>query len=621
MANFSTFNVLDFGAIANDSSDDTQAIQKALDAAKKAGGGRVYLPAGKYYLSGTGDASDGAIRVHSNTELFGDGMGKTELKLVDGYRHKITGMVRTPVNQITENVVIRDLTLNGNNTGEVDGIMTGVLPGSAAFDRNILIERVEIHSVTRIAFNPHEQTRNLTIRDSVAHHNGWDGFIADFVSDAVYENNLAYANGRHGFNIVTHSQDVILRNNISHSNQEAGIVVQRGNGSPDSPDVGDYETSANERILVENNSVYKNGEQGVLLKMTRDSQVIGNQIYENGGEGIQLEGAFANLISNNTITDHPEGGILTKSYSGSITGPRASHHNRYFNNVVSGSDEAIAEKGSTTQANLYIGNQVDGNFQPSDRIGLNPQSKWQTGGETPSFTKLADSRTVLPEAIAIYSQSSPDGKPQGDSDPLDLNPANGDILFVAGSAQLAGGDIRLRDTLEQQGYTVTVRADDQLSPGDWADRDLVMISKSVSSAVMGNSLAELTQAAVPVMTWKPTLYDDLGMAQAMGYADNQTKIRVVGGDRLMPRQAPGTVEVYEQPRKVVWGQPGAEAITLATVDGDPKRAAIFAYDTGSQLTHGAIAPEKRVGFFLDYTSHVNEQALDLFEATVDWATA
>ncbi|HVN58273.1 MAG TPA: glycosyl hydrolase family 28-related protein [Bacteroidales bacterium] len=46
------FNVRDFGAAGDKVQNDQAAIQKAIDACEKAGGGMVYLPAGKY-LSGT----------------------------------------------------------------------------------------------------------------------------------------------------------------------------------------------------------------------------------------------------------------------------------------------------------------------------------------------------------------------------------------------------------------------------------------------------------------------------------------------------------------------------------------------------------------------------------------
>ena len=41
------------GAVADEKTDNTAAVQKALDAAGKAGGGIVELPAGRYRINGT----------------------------------------------------------------------------------------------------------------------------------------------------------------------------------------------------------------------------------------------------------------------------------------------------------------------------------------------------------------------------------------------------------------------------------------------------------------------------------------------------------------------------------------------------------------------------------------
>src|SRR2546426_5017891 len=47
------FNVRVFGAMGNGTADDTAAIQKAIDAARDAGGGLVFIPAGTYRVTST----------------------------------------------------------------------------------------------------------------------------------------------------------------------------------------------------------------------------------------------------------------------------------------------------------------------------------------------------------------------------------------------------------------------------------------------------------------------------------------------------------------------------------------------------------------------------------------
>jgi hypothetical protein len=110
------------GINGSDSSfDNRTAINNAINAANAAGGGTVYLPAGTYYVTGTGTASDGCISLKSNVTLKGDGMGVTTIKVVDGNTQAITGVVRTPSGEKTSNVTIMDLTIDGNDTNKSGG--------------------------------------------------------------------------------------------------------------------------------------------------------------------------------------------------------------------------------------------------------------------------------------------------------------------------------------------------------------------------------------------------------------------------------------------------------------------------------------------------------------------
>ncbi len=56
------YNIIDFGAVPDDGTLQTEAIQKALDACFLAGGGTVTVPAGVYV---TGD-----LRLRSHTVLL-----------------------------------------------------------------------------------------------------------------------------------------------------------------------------------------------------------------------------------------------------------------------------------------------------------------------------------------------------------------------------------------------------------------------------------------------------------------------------------------------------------------------------------------------------------------------
>ncbi len=351
------YNVKDFGAAGNGSTDDKLAIQQAIDAAHEAGGGTVYIPEGTYIVSGNHKASYGAILLRDNVTLEGAGMGKTIIKLADGWDHKVTGIIRTKSAEINENITVRDLTIDGNmqNTkGEVDGFFTGVTPGVAKADQNILVERVEIHSVSRYGFDPHEQTVGLTIRDSVAHHNGYDGFTIDFQSFGSLINNISYANGRHGFNVVTGSHDMTLLNNVAYDNGAEGLVIQRGSDDRD----------LTNNIYVEGGSFYNNGRNGVLVKISTDVTVKHVDVYGNGRYGIELDGASRTLISDNEVYNNSQSG-----------------NGKYHEIKISGYDDKNGASGKYFAAtdNIITGNLIYADGDIRSAYGIKEENSSSTG--------------------------------------------------------------------------------------------------------------------------------------------------------------------------------------------------------------------------------------------------
>lgn len=296
------FNVRDFGALGDGINNDRSALQSALDAAFQAGGGTVFIPKGVYAIAPeiATKATYAGLQVRDNVHILGDGMGETIIKVMDGYTGGMTGIVRTPYGGNTENVSIRDLTIDGNRhatTGKIDGFFTGFIPGNPnGFDKNITVDRVEIKDCSGYGFDPHETTFDLVIRNSVSHGNGLDGFVADFLVNSIFENNVAFNNGRHGFNIVTSTNDFILRGNVAYGNGSTGATIQRGSGDIPWPT----------NVLIEGNRFYNNAREGVVIKMSTHVTLHDNDIFGNGSNGVRIQGGSHNLIEQNRIFNNSQ---------------------------------------------------------------------------------------------------------------------------------------------------------------------------------------------------------------------------------------------------------------------------------------------------------------------------
>ncbi|WP_335944278.1 putative Ig domain-containing protein [Pseudomonas sp. G166] len=356
------FNVQDFGAKGDGITDDTAAIQSAIDAAAAAGGGQVYMPTGTYIVSAGEEPSDGCLMLKSNVYLYGDGMGETTVKVADGSDTKITGVIRSAYGEETHDFGVSNLTIDGNRdntTGKIDGWFNGYIPGEEGYDSNVTLDSVEIKDCSGYGFDPHEQTVNMVIKNSVSHGNGLDGFVADFLSDSTFENNVAYDNDRHGFNIVTSTHDFTMTNNVAYDNGGNGIVVQRGSEDIPSPS----------NVTITGGEVYGNGAEGVLIKLSSEITVSDVDIHDNSSAGIRIYGSNHVEILDNTLNNNSLGGavpeIIIQSYDDTL-----GVSGKYFNgsdntiqgNIISGSDLStygVAERNEDgTDRNAIIGNTI-----------------------------------------------------------------------------------------------------------------------------------------------------------------------------------------------------------------------------------------------------------------------
>lgn len=291
---------------------DTAAIRAAIEAAHKAylqnptEQVKVQLAAGTYVVTGDpNNPSVGPVELLSGVALVGAGMGQTTIKLADNFNARINGIVRTALETV-EHVTIADLTIDGNranNTGHQAGFICGIKDdGSGRIQSNITLSGVEIKNCTAYGFNPHEITYDVTIKDSVAHGNGLDGFVADGVVGGVYQNNRAYDNGRHGFNIQNASSNLDLINNTAYQNGAAGITIQRGDLYREGATTIDWVMD----IRILGGEYYRNGKEGILVKLSDDVTIDGARIHDNLRQGIRIEGSSDTIVQNSFIFNNSQ---------------------------------------------------------------------------------------------------------------------------------------------------------------------------------------------------------------------------------------------------------------------------------------------------------------------------
>ena len=130
-----THDITSYGATANNGSDDTAAINSAINAASA--GDTVYFPAGTFDISGT-------VNGKSGVTLAGAGQASTTLKKMGTTVGPMIGVSGK------SNVTIRDMTINGNSSSFGNGIeVTG---GSS----NILVSSMAVRDIAPDdAWGPH----------------------------------------------------------------------------------------------------------------------------------------------------------------------------------------------------------------------------------------------------------------------------------------------------------------------------------------------------------------------------------------------------------------------------------------------------------------------------------
>lgn len=96
--------------------DDTAAIQAAIDDLQAAGGGVIYFPSGEYKVNVTATSGIRALRIYPNIRIRGAGMTLTTIKLAADQGDYRAIMAPHPTSADCSGFYLSDLTINQNAT-------------------------------------------------------------------------------------------------------------------------------------------------------------------------------------------------------------------------------------------------------------------------------------------------------------------------------------------------------------------------------------------------------------------------------------------------------------------------------------------------------------------------
>jgi len=247
------------------------AIQPAIDAARDAGGGAVYLPAAVYALTEK-------VRVHSNVTVFGDGIDRTVLRWALGATldHMMSNGSLTTGNS---NIQIRDLTLDGQSipSGRTDCCF------------GLRLNNVQNSYVVNVAADNHS-------KDGIyIGYNRTNGAVNVRVSGC-----RANGNARNGISLIHGTGNVIDHCQVNGNNRGervAGIDVE--------PDEGLSVT--NSKIVGNVTNVQNVGIQ-LYVQFTGYATVSNNAICQNSASSNQSAGIYDKKGTQNFFVDNSTSG-------------------------------------------------------------------------------------------------------------------------------------------------------------------------------------------------------------------------------------------------------------------------------------------------------------------------
>jgi parallel beta-helix repeat protein len=342
------FNVKSYGAVGDDSTDDTTAIQSALNACNTAGGGTVYFPKGTYITN----PNTGLI-VYSNTIIRGDRSAIIKVKNatnLDGNLLRIEN--RT-------NVKVENISLDGNKAGQTGSTNYGLYLSDST---NCVVDNVTTYNFSGVGTQIYD-CDDCVVTNSTSYSNGFHGFEIEQCRGTVVNNNVSYSNTRHGFYIApgeiggTGSKQCVISHNIARNNSQYGISVGISV-------IGS--TYLTQGCVINSNQIYENSHYGISLYQ-QDQQIVQNNVIRNNGfSGIYLYQSRLNKIEGNYLQNNSvslNNGYDEIQIEGGSDGTGSQNNTIAYNTIITNNGSAkaryaIREGHASDNSNQIVYNSV-----------------------------------------------------------------------------------------------------------------------------------------------------------------------------------------------------------------------------------------------------------------------